>query len=173
MSKINHPVKIEDKQRTSELDKSAEWFGILFLNLLSLELMLRLCILRKKGQEYQWNEQINCKKGDFINENALTNFDTLTKVIETFNSEPEFEKDRIVDKDRIVGLRNALAHGRLLSSEPPPPMRLYKFGRQKNGKVRVIIAENMTRNWFQENVKFIGSETIRIQAVYERLKEQK
>ena len=146
----------------------AECFGQLFSDLLSLELMLRLCLLRKSSQESSMKNLEKLKKGDPVDENAVTNYDSLGDIIGKFNL--AFDKTYWIDETRVVDLRNALAHGRIISTKPYP-MRIYKFNKPVEGKVKVLIAEEMTLDWFRKNIKFISNEIDRIKKIYEGLKK--
>jgi hypothetical protein len=99
----------------------------------------------------------------------LTGYDSLRKVIDKFDA--EFKKENwIKDKDKIVRLRDALAHGRFLVPTPSP-MKFYKFGKPEKGKVQVELIEEMTREWFDENIRFIAEEVRRLAKFYEGLKK--
>jgi hypothetical protein len=50
-------------------------------------------------------------------------------------------------------------------------MKFYKFGKPKKGKVRVELIEEMTREWFDENIRFIAEEVKRLAKFYEGLKK--
>lgn len=60
--------------------------------------------------------------------------------------------------ESIVGLRDALAHGRVFSYEPSPPSVLLKFSKPKNGYVKVEFSALMTRDWFDKQIKWIQRE---------------
>ena len=153
----------------SDPEKHPESLGRLWSNLLSLELVMRLCILRKRGQEASMPKLDNLREGDIVKESALTGYDSLGKVIDKFNA--EFKKESwIKEKDKIVRLRDALAHGRFLSPMPSP-MKFYKFGKPEKGKVRVELIEEMTRKWFGKNIRFIAEEVRRLAKFYEGLKK--
>jgi len=55
-----------------------------------------------------------------------------------------------LDVQRLVDLRDQLAHGRLAAGAPTFPLTLLKFGKAVNGKVPVQARIDMTEAWFLE-----------------------
>lgn len=151
------------------LKKFPDCLGRLWSNLLSLEVIMRLCILRKRGQGSSTLDLATLTEGTTVEENALTNYDSLGKVIDKFNS--EFTKENwITEKEKIVRLRDALAHGRFISSFPSP-IKFYKFSKPKAGKVNIELIEELTIEWFDINIKLISKDIRRIHKIYQNLKK--
>jgi hypothetical protein len=80
-------------------------------------------------------------------ENALTRYNFFGALVDQYNrllkdEEQEFKVDR-----KVVKIRDAIAHGRLLASEQQPPFRLWKFGHPKNGRVPVEFCQDLTEEW--------------------------
>jgi len=96
------------------------------------------------------------KKGDWAELTPLTNNLDLRRVLEKYN---KAAKNCRVVIDRIVNLRDALAHGRVFGRGPIQnvhSLRLLKFKRKAEAKkVQVEIAEEMTEGWFKENIEFL------------------
>lgn len=105
------------------------------------------------------------KSGDWVELSPLTNDLDLRGVLERYN---KAAKEYRVDIERIVNLRDALAHGRVFGRGPIQTaisFRLLKFEREaKDKKVQVAMAKDMTKEWFNENIEFLlkSLEKIRI-----------
>lgn len=152
-----------------DLDWYDKKLGKLWNYLLSLEVLLRGCILKKRNQESSLPRLDILKVGDIVDENALTNYDPLGKVIERFNS--FFKKeDWVVEKDKIVQLRDILAHGRLISFKLNYPVKIFKFAKPVKGNVKLEFTEEMTSDWFDTNLVFLYKELGRIVRIFEGLK---
>ncbi len=137
----------------------AESIGKLLSNLLSLELLARLFLAKKLGQE-EFPEDKH-KKGGFVTSNALTNYDTLDKVLKKYNRNSE--KKYHVDDKTLTGLRDCLAHGRILTNLQNNFFKLFKFSRpDKNNTVEITHLLYMDKNWFDENILFVKRECDKI-----------
>jgi hypothetical protein len=118
--------------------------GCIVTNLQALETILRYFLLRLHKQEVQFP-----KVGDAdAKETYLTDYLFLGPLIDQYNNaleaaEKEFEVDR-----QVVVIRDALAHGRLLTSEALP-YRLWKFERPKLGRVKIDFCEELTVEWLK------------------------
>jgi hypothetical protein len=155
-----------------DLDWYDKKLGKLWNYLLSLEVLLRVCILIKSKQESSLRRLDILKAGDIVDENALTNYDGLEDVIKRFNS--SFKKeDWVVDKDKIVHLRHVLAHGRLISFKLNYPVKIFKFAEPVDSDVKVEFTEEMTSDWFDANLDFLYYELDRIVRIFEGLKSKK
>ena len=118
--------------------------GCIVTNLQALETVLRYFLLRLHKQEPQFPQV-----GDTdVSVTYLTKYAFLGQLVDEYNralQEPEkqFEVDATV-----INIRDALAHGRLLTSKELP-YRLWKFGRPKSGRVKVEFSEELTLEWLQ------------------------
>jgi hypothetical protein len=86
--------------------------------------------------------------GTYLPENDLTSYDSLGQLIDKFNVEANKTGLPTVDRS-LVGLRDALAHGRVSADVPEDTLRLLKFDKPQNGRVRVSFNEVMTEAWFK------------------------
>jgi hypothetical protein len=132
--------------------------GKLLGNLQSIEMGARLFLDKV---DVQRASQIlislpQLKEGDWVECSPLTNGQDLRQVLERFN---KFAPEQRIEVDQIVRLRDALAHGRVFgygSMQVAKSLRLLKFARKENtGKVQVVMVEDMTEKWFDENLEFL------------------
>ena len=115
-------------------------------NLQSLEALLRIVLSEGRGPD-----PFKLQAGQQVPETAMTTWASLRELIRKFNKTVPGEYH--LDKDRIVDLRDALAHGFTHIKHPGSPTRLIKFGKPRNGKVPVEIAADMTPEWLAEQRK--------------------
>ena len=110
------------------------------------------------------------KRGDVIEVNAFTNNDDLNQTLEKYNKRVSL--DCRMDVQPIVRLRDALAHGRTFGYGQMKHLRLLKFSRKKGtkGKIVVELAENMTNDWFVNNIRTLQDalEKVRTALDYEK-----
>ncbi len=85
--------------------------------------------------------------GTELPENELTSYDSLGELIKKFNAEME-RRDLSKIDPALVDVRDALAHGRVSARTPNDNLRLLKFDKAKNGKVRVVFNQKLTEEWF-------------------------
>jgi hypothetical protein len=86
--------------------------------------------------------------GTELPESELTSYDSLRELIEKFNREMGRRSLPGVD-ETLVEVRDALAHGRVSAADPSDTLRLLKFSKPQNGRVRITFGETMTAAWFQ------------------------
>ena len=130
--------------------------GQLLANFQSLEFVLRaflqgLATARPLGIPYGIDIYIY-PVGSEVPESELTSYDSLGKLIEKFNDEMNIRGLPNIDPG-IVEIRDALAHGRISSAFPNDYLRLIKFDKPIDGKVRVAFNELMTDTWFATQKK--------------------
>ena len=147
--------------------------GELIQSLRILEFLLRICILRKEEsdgrneQEYKkyvkelFFKLIECKEGEMIEENAITRENSLYNVIGKFNSYSEEFKIDHEDKEKLRKLRNALAHGRIMSKTKSFPIKLFNY-KKVNGGMKAITAQKVDIEWLEQNLKFVRDKISRI-----------
>ena len=139
-------VPLEWKDHTHQI-------GCIVTNLQALETVLRYFLLRLHNQEAQFP-----KAGDpDASVTYLTKYAFLGQLVDEYNrvlgeAEKQFEVDTTV-----IDIRDAIAHGRLLTSKELP-YRLWRFGRPKNGRVRVEFSEELTLEWLQSKSNMIYGE---------------
>ncbi|MFX0198994.1 MAG: hypothetical protein ACFFCW_22965 [Candidatus Hodarchaeota archaeon] len=94
--------------------------GKILSHLLNLELALRFCIGIKTEGSTVIPKFEALKKEKLHKRTAIIDGNSLTKAIRRFNKVfREFNES--VDENKIVHLRNALVHGKVLSEEEPFP----------------------------------------------------
>jgi hypothetical protein len=150
---------------SASLDDYMLAIGRLTLNLLSLELVMRLFLNggsttpdRSRDPGF---DLFAVAVGDNVIENALTNYDSLGQVIKKYNA--NVSKAMQVDES-VVELRDAFAHGRILSDRPQPPMRLFKFSQPTgHGTVMVTHAQTLELDWILEQASRVGNEIRKVE----------
>jgi hypothetical protein len=141
--------------------------GRLIANINSLEVEIRFFLLI---DEYGWEKAnqwakslLTLEAGQNVVVNPFTNYDKLNVLIGTYNKKvKKLSKlpGELTISDKIVDLRNALAHGRAFFSVPnTPPMILLAFDNPKGHKqTKLLSKDTMTRTWLVKNIKWADKE---------------
>lgn len=130
------------------LDEHVLMLGKFWGNFNSLELVLRLYLAKKYGEK---ESGLELNVGDKVPASHLTNYDSFAVIVGKYNAAVE-PKNRI-DANAIVGLRDALAHGRVTTKDDVP-MTVVKFGRvdPATGDVAVEFRQELTAAYMQERI---------------------
>jgi hypothetical protein len=128
--------------------------GGIIMNLQALETVLRYFLLRRSRQDPQFP-----KVGDAdVSETYLTNYMSLGYLIDEFNKGLEENEKQFEVAKAVVDIRDALAHGRLLTVLRQPPYRLWKFGKANDHRVSVEFCEELTSEWLKAKSDMIFAE---------------
>ncbi len=151
------------------LHDHAYWLGKLIANLHSLEFSLRAFLTNAQERERYANsptlsELIDARAGQAVALSPLTDFDDLGRLIDRYNAQVQrVATELVINGQRVVDLRNALAHGRVLAIdlEHPFPLPLIKFSKPETRKsvdVKVVWTEKLTADWFAAQTSLIAGE---------------
>ena len=134
--------------------------GKLFGNLLSLEMITRMALAKvdRKDSFSEGPQLPQLKKGQRVDVSPLTDRRSLMGTLKQYNQHVGGAYQ--VEAKRIVELRDALAHGRMFGFGPGRHLRLLKFDKNtdKQGRVLVTMAIDMTKDWFDDSTKFLEAE---------------
>ncbi len=157
-------------QTQNLLDNYARDLGKVIGNLHSLELMLRIFLHNVDSDRYGSPPPEvsldNIQEDNFIQENYFVNYDSLGELVNKYNDIITSRGSSGLSVDETtVKLRDALAHGRVLGSQPSPPFKLYKFGRpSRKCRVKVQRIANLTE-------KELAGYILHVRAQIEKLEE--
>lgn len=138
--------------------------GKLKANLLSLELRIRhfllICDLSSEKSTKYLLGASKWEIGQELNVDSFTNYDKLGELIDKYNEKilSLGSSLEIGNKDALIKLRDALAHGRVFAYKGAPPLYLIKFNKPKNGKTKVEFMSVMSWNWFNEQIRLTKNE---------------
>jgi hypothetical protein len=141
--------------------------GKLLGNLQSLETLLRVYLMSARsdpaGTKPPGADYWKLVAGDEVPEDPFSNYDTLSTLINKFNSSvPALGPSQQVDT-AVVGLRDLLAHGRVSADEADETrLAILKFAKPVTGRVRVVASAVMTEEWFAQNVAFVREQIERV-----------
>jgi hypothetical protein len=139
-------------------DDHIRGLGQIVGNLLSLEMILRIFLAYLRNQTLE----VPTAADQLVNETVFTNYHSLGPLIDIYNSGLSIgEQQFLVDKD-VVKIRDAIAHGRLLTNDPNYPLTLYKFGKPSNGRVRVERIDAISERWLNEKKNFVFAQMTKI-----------
>ena len=127
-----------------DVKEHTQGVGTVITNLQALETVLRYFLLRMKKQEAHFP-----KPGDRKTKKTyLTRSITLQNLIRNYNGALDDDEGKYaVDKD-MVRIRNAFAHGRLLTSTEIPA-RLWNFIGSGKGDMKIEFEEELTAEWLK------------------------
>jgi hypothetical protein len=139
--------------------------GKLATNLLSLEAMLRFFLSDTDAAsglpQASLSKLLQASVGQTFEACALTDYDSLGALVERYNERVLPKGANLeINGTEVVTLRDALAHGRVVASEPKPPLMLVKFAKPARdaSMVTVRLAEELTRDWFSHHTSCIHEE---------------
>src|SRR5438094_506073 len=84
--------------------------GAVVGNLMSLEVLLRAAVAKLGAGEWSGPDLEKLAVGQRVPVNSMTSYDALGKIIDKYNS--LVTAPHRIDRDRLVALRDAIAHGR-------------------------------------------------------------
>jgi predicted GTPase len=108
-------------------------------------------------------------QGDIVQENAFTSYDNLRELIRKYNKNTEIMSSNLEIDETLTDIRDAIAHGRVSSNIPSPPMRLLKFERPNGDQVEVSFSELLTGDWFNTQISRFLSAVRRVRYAHDRL----
>ncbi len=136
--------------------------GKIHINLLSLEFVLRLFLYEIEKSKNSIFNLDNLIPGTLIEENPITNFDSLGDLIKKVNQQlVKLGIDENVDTT-LVKLRDDLVHGRITSLTPIGHYTLLKFSPPKQGMVQVTTNIDLTPQWLAEQIERTNAEIQKI-----------
>ena len=140
------------------LDEHARHLGGLIANLHSLEFILRAFLQKSPSARptnlSQGTDIYVLPVGTELAESEFTSYDSLGTLIDKFNALARQKGLQEINKS-IVDIRDAFAHGRVSAPVVSDQLRLIKFSKPKNGKVKIIFNEVLTEKWFTDNKKLV------------------
>jgi len=138
-----------------ENDEHYAKLGLLLGNLHGLEFALRAFLSKRNSDSEPVVDFKRATEGDWVEINSFTNYDSLRKLVDTFNHIVEDSNPEAVIDTSVVTIRDALAHGRIAGQAASFPMTLLKFGAPKDNKVQIITEVVMDHAWFKTTVNLL------------------
>jgi hypothetical protein len=146
--------------KTEEHTKSV---GAIVTNIQALETVIRYFLLKANGQV-----------PDFPNPGAkdtsityLTDYRSLGGLIRLYNEKlTDAEILYAVDLEAVLKIRDAFAHGRLVTTSELPAT-LWKFGEPTNGRVPIEFCEVLTLDYLTKTWKMIDGERGKVVTCFE------
>lgn len=136
-----------------KIEEHTQWVGAIVTNLQALETVLRYFLAKTRNEVVEFP-----KVGDkTVKLTYLTRHTSLGKLIRTFNEALAEEEKKFEVDIGVVHVRDAIAHGRLVTTKELP-FRLWKFGPRKNGQVDIEFSEELTADWLKKTSAMIDGE---------------
>lgn len=139
-------------------DEHLTGWGKVAGNLLAVEHVMRIFLCDASGEKLEYPTP---GQSD-VAVSHLTNRDSLGEIIRKFNDQLNSAEANFKVDTNIVQIRDAFAHGRLIASAAAFPVTLYKFGREKSGRVSVENADVLDAKWFDDKRILLGEQINRV-----------
>jgi hypothetical protein len=144
MTSLEPPMKVEDY---------TQGVGNIVTNLQALETIVRYFLIRANNQDIEFP-----KPGEQDAPiNYLTAYKSLGPLIRLYNEKLTADEQKCAVDPDVVGIRDAFAHGRLVTSTALP-FTLWKFGEPINTRVKVEFCETLTSEWLKKTWLKIDAE---------------
>jgi hypothetical protein len=128
--------------------------GAIITNLQALETVLRYFLLKENGQPPDFPKP----GARDTSINYLTDYRSLRTLIRLYNEKlSSGETQYAVDPEAVLKIRDAFAHGRLVTTSELP-VTLWKFGEPINGRVPIEFCEVLTPDYLTKTWKMIDNE---------------
>lgn len=142
----------------------AKGIGSILSNFQSLEFAIRVFLLEAEqsaGHDASFSP-VGLHLDNHAPINAFTNHDTLAPLIYKYNRRVKTSHPTLHVDPGLVDLRNAIAHGRVSALQPGFPLLLLNFGPHRNGRVRVTQAEEINKDWLNNQTHRVFSELMKV-----------
>jgi hypothetical protein len=146
----------------TDADELALLMGKILANLQSFEFALRLFLYETVGPKDASLQLHRLTVGEWVSENPITNYDTLSVLISKVNEQLDALGIGERIDDQLVALRDAFAHGRTSALEPTGPFTLLKFSTARKGKVQVTTVLDLTPQWLAEQTARTHAELMKV-----------
>jgi hypothetical protein len=159
MMQIMARANEKEEMKAEEYTKSV---GAVVTNLQALETVVRYFLLKANGQASDFPKQ-GAKDTSIT---YLTDFRSLRGLIGLYNEKlTDAETQYMVDIEAVLKIRDAFAHGRLVTTGELPAT-LWKFGEPVNGRVPIEFCEVLTLDYLTKTWKMIDSERGKVVACF-------
>ena len=150
------------------IDQHALCLGTLFTNLQTLEFLLRLFLYKKRSRPHisfvRGQNLTGLRVGKVLPENAVTDYDSLGKLIRRYNATAVGKVHGLKITDDLVSLRDALAQGRVFVPKTGLPLQLLKFTKPRGKTVRVEFAAALSLDWLEKQSTRVLAEITKVRA---------
>lgn len=147
-------------------DKHALLLGQILWNLQTLEFVIRASLFNLHNKTKPGPKLYNMKVGDIVEENELTDYAQLNKLIKRYNNDVVKNDSKLVVDETLVELRDALAHGRVSSEPKKNNYKVLKFNKPKAGKVEVVLSQEITETWLIKQRERLFREIVKVMKVH-------
>ena len=143
--------------------------GSIWVRLQSLEFLLRTFLFTiddaSKHSGYH-----KLRTGQEVPENPFTDYASLGDLIKKYNKIIASEDPDLQVCTSVVELRDAMAHGRIAGHTEHGPMHLLRFDKpNKDQKVKVLFATEMSDAWFWENIRLVVQQIKKVVTAAKRM----
>ncbi len=138
---------MSDEATTARLLQYSADLGKFWTNFNSLEMILRLFLARRSG--LGTGEIFKCLGldiGQHAPVNSITNWQTFGQLCKSFNN--QFSVPEQLDFSRVLAMRDAMAHGRVLGNENGT-LTVIKYSKPLGNIARVEFRQNLSPQYIE------------------------
>ena len=128
--------------------------GRIIRNLHALEMVLRVFL----GETHKQTMNVPTAVGVMVPETYFTSYHSLGQLIAAYNQVLTIQEATFALDYEAVTVRDAIAHGRLLTTSPHYPLTLYKFGKPTAASVPLELLEVISERWLNEKTNLVFSQ---------------
>jgi hypothetical protein len=128
-------------------------------NLHALEHALRIFLCEANGETLEYP----ASSGITVPETRLTDRQSPRPIIDEYNNNLKPAEQQYRVDPNVVEIRDALAHGRIISTAPMFPVTLYKFG-IKDGAGRIFVerVDVLNESWFANSRDLLRKQIVSV-----------
>lgn len=153
-------------------ENHSKHLGILWTEINSLESATRLFMCEQSGDNdvyLQLTTLSQVELGSEVSRSYFTRWIQFGNLVEDFNKVAR-ASNFVEIPEQIVGLRNALAHGRVFAASDKSPIRIQNFEAVNDQRMRVSYSAVLTEHWVMEQRNLIKTSTMCVYALSELLR---
>lgn len=141
-----------------DAEKHAQDIGRIVGQLQSIEFLLRWWLAKRNGHEIVLPSHV----GQVLNVTPVTDYRTMGQLIKAYNSQLNAEEANYQLDMKIVEIRDALAHGRVLAIGDEAFLTLYRFSKPTNGQVETTAITSLSNEALAADIDMLQAEFVRL-----------
>lgn len=144
--------------------KHALEIGRIVCTLQSLEIGLRMYLYKVENPHAEGPMTAIPSEGEMLPVDPITDYDQLGALIDKFNAHASANGRPTVQRENLVRLRDAIAHGRAITPHGHRNLYLFKFEKppKDGGAVRVAYSAEMNEEWYKNSIELVSAEAQKV-----------
>jgi hypothetical protein len=137
--------------------------GKLVANQHSLEVLLRIYLLKTGSGDSGKKPYWDLIAGEEIDDDEFSNYDSLGQLVEKFNARLAQKDPSLMVDSQVVEVRDLIAHGRVAgTAEDTSTLKILKFAKPAAGKARVTVCVLMDDAWLDCGIRLYCDQILKV-----------